>query len=162
MLQIVQMEKIMKEIIGYFVSENGAIWTVFNDNSTNYNRDIRVGTGGHTVEVLGEYDGTPGPDTGRLIEEEYTLWQSLLDLSAHIEVEVGGASLDELRSDLIHQLKIPDELDWSYLLETAGRALVQSERTARNMKFGEEAKIGYHNTPHDFGAHYAPLLAPTA
>ena len=121
----------MKEILGYFVSENGAIWTVFNDNSTNYGSHIRVTSDGSTVEVLGKYDGAE-----RLIEEEYQLWQSLLDLSAHIEAEVGGASLDELRSDLIHQLKIPDELDWSYLLNTASRALVQSERTARNMKFG--------------------------
>ncbi|EKO3607149.1 hypothetical protein M6C35_002057 [Vibrio metschnikovii] len=41
----------MKENLGYFVGENGAAWTIFNDNSSNYN----------TVEVLGEYDGKPGP-----------------------------------------------------------------------------------------------------
>lgn len=150
----------MKEILGYFVGKNGAIWTVFTNNSTNFNGDIRV-MGDNSVEVLGVYDGEPGQDTGRLIEGNYQLWHSLSDLSAHIEADVGGATLDELRSDLIHQLKIPDELDWSYFLNTASRALVLADRTARNMKFSEEAKIGYHNTPHDYGSHYTPLLSPT-
>lgn len=127
----------MKDILGYFVSENGAFWTVFNDFSTNYDGDIQVTNDGGTVEVLGEYDGKVGPNTGRLIAEEYTLWPNLLELSAHIAADVGGASLDELRADLTHQLKIPDELDWSYFLETAARAVVQAERTSRNMKFGQ-------------------------
>lgn len=63
--------------------------------------------------------------------------------------------------DLTHQLKIPDELDWSYFLETAARAVVKADRASRSMKFGEDVKIGYHNTPHDFVSHYMPLLSPT-
>ncbi|WP_390241872.1 hypothetical protein [Vibrio sp. R78045] len=151
----------MKAILGYFVCVNGAIWTVFDDGSSNHSHDLQVTSDGKTVELLGEFEGAPGPDVGRLIVDEYTLWSSLLELSAHIEAELAGATLEELRADLVHQLKIPDELDWSYLLETAARALVQADRTSRNMKFGEEAKIGYHNTTNDFGSHYSPLLAPT-
>lgn len=32
------------------------------------------------------------------------------------------SSLEELRSDLSHQLSIPDDLDWDYFLITALRA----------------------------------------
>lgn len=151
----------MRQIQGYFVCVDGAIWTLFDDGTSNHHHDLRVTSDGKTVQFLGEYEADGDSAGGRLIVDEFPLWRSLLDLSAHIEAEVGGASLEALRADLTHQLSIPDELDWSYLLSTAARALVQADRTARNMKFGEEAKIAYDNRPNEFGSHYLPLLSPT-
>lgn len=129
----------MKEILGYFVCDNGAFWTVFTDSSTNYTDDIQISKDGTNVEVLGEYDGDPGADTARLIAEEYTLWHSLLELSAHVEADVSGIILDDIRNDLIHQLTIPDELDWSYFLEVAGRAFVSADNTNRNMRLSKKS-----------------------
>ncbi len=123
----------MKETLGYFTCDDGVIWTVFSDGTSNYLGNLRTTADETTVQVLGEYDGNPSPETPRLIEAEYTLWPKLLDLSAHIEAEVNGASLTELRADLKHQLAIPDELDWSYFLETAARTLVEADKTAKNM-----------------------------
>ena len=40
--------------------------------------------------------------------------------------------LDLLRADLVHQLSIPDELDWDYFLETAQRAKDQADKEERN------------------------------
>ncbi len=36
-------------------------------------------------------------------------------------------NLDLLRKDLVHQLGIPDDIDWDYFLETATRAKLQSD-----------------------------------
>jgi len=44
-----------------------------------------------------------------------------------------NTELDDLRSDLVHQLGIPDELDWDYFLETAQRAKVAADQENRNM-----------------------------
>ena len=41
-------------------------------------------------------------------------------------------NLDLLRKDLIHQLNIPEELDWDYFLETAVRAQKQANIEKRN------------------------------
>lgn len=41
--------------------------------------------------------------------------------------------LDMLRKDLVHQLGIPDELDWDYFLETAKRAKSAADKEKRNM-----------------------------
>ncbi|EHU6485517.1 TPA: hypothetical protein ACN976_000382 [Vibrio campbellii] len=151
----------MKEIYGYFKCKNGAFWTVYNDSSTNYCHKLQISPNGQTVLILGEINGEPESNSSTYTVDEYKVWFSLLDLSAHTVAEVGGASLEELRADLIHQLKIPDELDWSYLLETAARALVQADKTSVNMKYGDTLKIGYDNRPQEFGSHYAPLLPPT-
>ena len=40
--------------------------------------------------------------------------------------------LDMLRADLLHQLNIPDELDWDYFLETAQRAKDAADKEGRN------------------------------
>lgn len=40
--------------------------------------------------------------------------------------------LDLLRADLLHQLSIPDELDWDYFLETAQRAKAAADNEDRN------------------------------
>lgn len=42
-------------------------------------------------------------------------------------------NLDLIRKDLIHQLGIPDELDWDYFLETARRAKKAADTEERNM-----------------------------
>lgn len=48
--------------------------------------------------------------------------------------------LDRIRADLTHQLKISDELDWDYFLETARRAKVAADKEGRNMtEFSGEA-----------------------
>lgn len=41
--------------------------------------------------------------------------------------------LDLIRQDLMHQLKIPDDLDWDYFLETAIRAKEAADVEDRNM-----------------------------
>ncbi len=41
--------------------------------------------------------------------------------------------LDLIRKDLVHQLGIPDELDWDYFLETAIKAKVAADVENRNM-----------------------------
>ncbi|OEE38313.1 hypothetical protein A1QO_02730 [Vibrio genomosp. F10 str. ZF-129] len=123
------------EILGYFVCINGAIWTVYTDGSSNYHLDLQVTSDNKGVQILGEYDGEPSPTTGRLIEDEYTLWRSLVELAANIETDKNDVSLDDLRSDLKHQLSIPDELDWTYFLKTASRAYVSAEKELRNMTF---------------------------
>lgn len=42
-------------------------------------------------------------------------------------------TLDELRADLVHQLGIPDELDWDYFVETAMLARKAANKENRNM-----------------------------
>ncbi len=147
--------------IRYFTCVNGAIWSVFPNGESNYHQDIKVTSCGKTVQVLGEFDGEPSETTPRLIEAEHSLWDSLLDLSAHIEAETGGATLEELRSDLEFQLKHPDELDWSYLLNTAARALVRADRDGLNMKFNGEPNIQCRPKTSDFPCHYQAILPPT-
>ena len=41
--------------------------------------------------------------------------------------------LDLIRKDLVHQLKIPDELDWDYFLETTIKAKRAADDEGRNM-----------------------------
>jgi hypothetical protein len=41
--------------------------------------------------------------------------------------------LDLIRKDLVHQLNIPDELDWDYFLETAIKAKRAADDEGRNM-----------------------------
>lgn len=41
--------------------------------------------------------------------------------------------LDVLRSDLVFQLKTPDDLDWDYFVETAKMAREQANKEGRNM-----------------------------
>lgn len=126
------------KVMGYFVSVNNAVSCIYEDGTTNQGETVKITEDRKTVQILGEYDGVPGPSTPRLIEEEYSFWPSLIELSAHLEAETLGATLDDLRADLKHQLSIPDELDWSYLLSTAARALVAAEKEGRNMKEDRE------------------------
>jgi len=44
-----------------------------------------------------------------------------------------NSELDLLRSDLLHQLRTPEELDWDYFLETAQRAKEVADEEGRNM-----------------------------
>jgi len=44
-----------------------------------------------------------------------------------------NTKLDNLRSDLKHQLSIPDELDWDYFLETTRKAKTSADNEGRNM-----------------------------
>lgn len=43
------------------------------------------------------------------------------------------AYLDQLREDLKHQLNTPDDIDWSYFMDTAWKAFDEAEATSRNM-----------------------------
>lgn len=42
-------------------------------------------------------------------------------------------TLDKLRSDLVFQLKTPEDLDWDYFLETALKAKLTADNTNINM-----------------------------
>jgi len=117
----------------YFVCKDGVIWTVYDDVRSNHTSDIKIV--GNKVQLLGEYDGKPGPETPRLIVDEFVLWHSLVALSYTIE-KISGAesfSLDDIRADVKGQLEIPDDLDWDYFVETAVRAKHQADKENRNM-----------------------------
>jgi hypothetical protein len=55
---------------------------------------------------------------------------------------LADSDLDLLRKDLVHQLSIPDELDWDYFLETAQRAKAAADNEGRNMLSIENATVG--------------------
>jgi hypothetical protein len=102
----------------HFVCNNGIIWAIYENGDSNFNRDFRVID--DTVQVLGEKDGKDG---GRLIEDEYVLWDSLTELALEIESDRSETfSVDQIRQDLRFQLDAADELDWNYFVETAIRA----------------------------------------
>ncbi len=63
-----------------FVDVNGFIWNIDEQGRCAYPRELDVS--GDTVRVLGVKDDL-GP--GRLIEDEYQLWQSLTELAAALE-----------------------------------------------------------------------------
>lgn len=46
--------------------------------------------------------------------------------------------LDAIRSDLLFQLKTPDDLDWNYFLETAIRAKLKADATGTNMTLDKQ------------------------
>jgi len=117
----------------YFVCQDGVIWSVYDDVRSNYPADIKVVD--NKVQLLGEYDGKPGPETPRLIVDEFDLWESLVALSYAIEKRSGVESftLDEIRADLKHQLATPDDIDCDHFVKTAVRAKLQADKEKRNM-----------------------------
>lgn len=72
----------------YFVDVNGVIYTVFPRGDSNFPGDLQVkeaneegGSSFPMVQILGEYEN--GNGTGpRLVEDEYVLWDSLIELGA--------------------------------------------------------------------------------
>lgn len=70
----------------YFVDVNGVIFTVYPGGNTNFPGDIKIEEATEDlsfaqVAILGEYeDGDQSG--GRLIEDEYVLWDSLMELGA--------------------------------------------------------------------------------
>jgi hypothetical protein len=109
--------------MGFFIDKNEVIWTLRDDGTNNYRGEAVVTNDGESVIVN---DG--------LITAEYRLWETLQELALFVEVKEESFSLDAIREDLLHQLKIPDELDWCYFFETAGRALLKAEADGLNMR----------------------------
>lgn len=73
----------------YFVDNNGVIFTILDNGQTNFPGEIKVeeAKGDHesaTVMVLGAYEGEEG-NSPRLVEDEYQVWDSLIDLAVAIE-----------------------------------------------------------------------------
>lgn len=71
-----------------------------------------------------------------IVEDE--LCEQCLDRTSTIASNVEVMSdtdteLDWIRKDLVHQLNIPDELDWDYFLETAIKAKAAADDEDRNM-----------------------------
>lgn len=70
----------------FFVDVNGVIFTVYPSGDTNFPGDIKIeeATADRLfaqVSILGEYED--GDESGgRLIEDEYVLWDSLMELGA--------------------------------------------------------------------------------
>jgi hypothetical protein len=50
-----------------------------------------------------------------------------------IDNKSNESKLDLLRADLVHQLQMPDDLDWDYFVETAERARNAANTEKRNM-----------------------------
>lgn len=65
-----------------FVDVNGHIWSVDQNNKSNFPSDINID--GDTVQILGAEDDF---GDGREIEEEYQLWPSLTSLAKVIETD---------------------------------------------------------------------------
>ncbi|MGR2849140.1 hypothetical protein ABMX62_19035 [Vibrio vulnificus] len=99
--------------IGYFVCVDGVIWTVYQtgtETHTNYCEDINVD--GEQVQILGAYDDTHEGDSstaGRLIEDEYRLWSSIVDLAVAIEkpakCDDGSITLDQAVSEQLETIQ---------------------------------------------------------
>ena len=64
-----------------FVDDGGVIYTVYDDETTNFPGDIQVDWDRRELHILGEADGMPG----RSIEATYTLHASLTALASVIE-----------------------------------------------------------------------------
>lgn len=71
--------------VGYYVCVNGVIWTVYQSGEHVFTNssDEHVAIEGETVQILGAKESPDEP--GRLIEEEYVLHKSLIDLAVLIE-----------------------------------------------------------------------------
>lgn len=101
------------KILGYFVCVDGIIWTVYQSGSTihsNFSGDILVK--GQVVQVLGPLDDTHQGDSstaGRLIEDEYCLWSSIVDLAIAIEKPAasddGNITLDQAVSEQLANIQ---------------------------------------------------------
>lgn len=73
----------------YFVDVNGVIFTVFPSGESNFPGDLKIEekTADRSfaqVMVLGEYENGD-KSGGRLVEDEYQLWDSLTELAKAIE-----------------------------------------------------------------------------
>ncbi len=68
-----------------FVDDNGIIYTVFKDDTSNFPGDLRVSMDLQEVDILGEYIYDP---SGREITATYTLHESLTALANLIEPEL--------------------------------------------------------------------------
>lgn len=44
-----------------------------------------------------------------------------------VEYQLEEVELDAIRKDLVHQLSIPDDLDWGYFIETTIRAKIRAD-----------------------------------
>jgi hypothetical protein len=95
----------------YFIDDNGTIWTVFAGGISNFPRDITVAE--NVVQILGEKeDDSPG----RPVENEFTLWPSLMALALAIEYneptsDDGSVSLKQAVGEMHAQIQ-SFELSW--------------------------------------------------
>ena len=101
------------KILGYFVCTDGVIWTVYKTGAeihSNFSGDINLN--GKEVQILGPYDDTHDGDistAGRLIEDEYSLWSSIIDLAIAIEKPAasddGNMTLDQAVSEQLETIQ---------------------------------------------------------
>lgn len=99
--------------LGYFVCVDGVIWTVYQTGSqihSNFSGDVLVKA--QEVQILGSYDDThngESPTAGRLIEDEYRLWGSIVDLAIAIEKPAasddGSMNLDQAVSEQLSTIQ---------------------------------------------------------
>ena len=99
--------------LGYFVCVDGVIWTVYQTGTevhSNYSGDIKVDE--KSVQILDSFDETHEGEkssAGRLIEEEYCLWSSIVDLAIAIEkpaaIDDGNMTLDQAVSEQLETIQ---------------------------------------------------------
>lgn len=105
-------------IVTGYIEDNFSIHTVFNDGS--------VSNGSHGV--INEQKCTI--DFGNCTRKIHT---SMVALAASMMFKDEDFSLDNIRSDVKHQLSIPDEIDWDHLLDTTARGKARADFEGRNM-----------------------------
>lgn len=112
----------------FFIDEDSTIWNInLKTLRTAYPAPTKVSADQKTIYILSREKGKEGE-----VVNEFVLWESIASLNAINHFANENFDLDSLRSDLIHQLKIPDEIDWDYFLETALRARSRAEIEGRN------------------------------
>lgn len=112
----------------FFIDENSTIWNINLETlRTAYPAPVKLSDDLKTIYILSGEKGKEGE-----VVNEFVLWENIGALTATTHFANEDFDLDALRSDLIHQLKIPDEIDWDYFLETALRARSRAEIEGRN------------------------------
>ncbi|MGI2916303.1 hypothetical protein [Vibrio parahaemolyticus] len=105
-------------LIAGYIEDNFSIHTVFTDGS--------VSNGSHGVINVQECTIDFGYSTRKL-------HTSMVALAASMMFKDEDFPLDNIRSDVKHQVSIPDEIDWDHLLDTAARGKVRADFEKRNM-----------------------------
>ncbi len=80
-----------------FVDVDGQIWSINANGESNYPADIEIIDDTNTVRILGAYENDSESEllSGRLIEDEYTLWPSLTKLALQLEQQPSDFSDDQ-------------------------------------------------------------------
>lgn len=109
-------------IIAGYIEDNFSIHTVFIDGSTS--------NGSHGV--INEQECTI-QFSNCLRQGTHKIHKSMVSLAASMMFKDEDFPLDNIRSDVKHQVSIPDEIDWDHLLDTAARGKVRADFEKRNM-----------------------------